>query len=40
MTVERMRSIQGEGVESERAFDRRDWLLPSPAWFYIQMNSL
>ena len=38
MTVERIRGIQMESTESETPFDRRDWMLPSPAWFHIAMN--
>ncbi|SMR62468.1 unnamed protein product [Zymoseptoria tritici ST99CH_1E4] len=40
MTIERARSVMKEMVESELSFDKKDWMLPIPAWFHIKMNNL
>lgn len=39
MTVERIRSVKAESVESTAAFDKRDWMLPVPAWFHTFING-
>lgn len=37
-TVERIRSIRAESVESAKPFDKRSFILAVPAWFHILMN--
>ena len=38
MTIGRIRSFQSEAVESTRVFDKRRFIIPSPAWFHTDMN--
>ena len=38
MTIDRIRSIQSEAVESTRTFDKRSFIVASPAWFHTDMN--
>ena len=38
MAIDRIRSIQTEAVESAKAFDKRGFIVASPAWFHTDTN--